>query len=320
MLECKGDKTKLDEDLSLLLKVLEMSANALDYDGAQFFGQVYGRLQSLFQCSAPELEKCSFMKNLYEECEKPRLASFIPMFPTLLQSPSDLVTLRESKTSFSDLANGEVYFDQITRLKTGNQYVVSLSTANEEVIVWNVHQPKPIRTLRGVPNPNELKIVDDTRVVILCGRELQIFNLDDGSFISKLKGMMNQKQPYYGLHDDNHIVSLSRNRMYVNLLNMSSGECVSTFKVGEDRFLNSLIVSENGKILVCGDETQKPFPLLVWDLNSRKLIYDLRIPHHEFLTNLSAITKEGHFVCCVCRVRVKLEFIGFLLMIIGITF
>jgi WD40 repeat protein len=70
---------------------------------------------------------------------------------------------------------------------------------------------------------------------------------------------------------------------------------------------------------VCGDETQKPFPLLVWNLQSRKLLYDLRIPHHDFITSLSAITYEGtvvvrhlvapnkHFVlsgsyvCCVCH-------------------
>ena len=78
--------------------------------------------------------------------------------------------------------------------------------------------------------------------------------------------------------------------------------------MGEDRFLNSLIVSDDGRICVCGDETQKPFPLLVWDLQSRKLMYDLRIPHHEFVTRLAAITSEGHYVCCGCReVRVLLE-------------
>lgn len=73
-------------------------------------------------------------------------------------------------------------------------------------------------------------------------------------------------------------------------------------QVGEDRFLNSLMVSENGKICVCGDETQKPSALLVWDLELRKLMYDLRIPHHEFITRHAAITKEGHYVSCVCRV------------------
>lgn len=74
-------------------------------------------------------------------------------------------------------------------------------------------------------------------------------------------------------------------------------------QVGEDRFLNSLTVSENGRTCVCGDDTQRASALLVWDLGMRKLLYDLRIPHHEFLTRMAAITSEGHYVACVCRVR-----------------
>jgi len=58
---------------------------------------------------------------------------------------------------------------------------------------------------------------------------------------------MNQKMPYFGLHDQNHLVCLSRNRMYVNLMNLESGDCVTTFKAGEDRFLNSLLVSGDGR-------------------------------------------------------------------------
>lgn len=58
---------------------------------------------------------------------------------------------------------------------------------------------------------------------------------------------MNQKMPFFGLHDTNHLVALSRNRMYVNLMNLESGDLVTTFKAGEDRFLNSLLVSGDGR-------------------------------------------------------------------------
>lgn len=100
-------------------------------------------------------------------------------------------------------------------------------------------------------------------------------------------------------------VSLSRNRMYVNLISLENGDCVTTFKVGEDRFLNSLLVSENGRLLVCGDESKRPCSLLVWDLQARKLIYDLKMNHHEFITRLSAITGDGTYVACVCKVIEK---------------
>lgn len=47
-----------------------------------------------------------------------------------------------------------------------------------------------------------------------------------GEFVVALKGVMNQKMPYYGLHDPRHLVALARNRMYVNLMNIETGELV----------------------------------------------------------------------------------------------
>lgn len=41
--------------------------------------------------------------------------------------------------------------------------------------------------------------------------------------IFSLLGVMNQKMPYFGLHDADHLVALSRNRMYVNLMNLTTG-------------------------------------------------------------------------------------------------
>ncbi len=193
------------------------------------------------------------------------------------------------------------------------------------------HQP-----LKVAPLAND-------RCVMLCGRELRVYDIKTGNELLKLKGiyhfmfneshllinvllgMMNQKLPLFGLHGDSHVVSalwfhfkvmirliihlrpthqvsLSRNRMYVNLISLESGDCVTTFKVGEDRFLNSLLVSENGRILVCGDESKRPCSLLVWDLQAKKLIYDLKMLHHEFTTRLSAITGDGTYVACVCKV------------------
>lgn len=75
------------------------------------------------------------------------------------------------------------------------------------------------------------------------------------------------------------------------------------FKVGEDRYLKSLAVSRNGKIMVCGDEVQKPFPLLVWNLNQRKLVYDLRQTNHEVIVSTQAISTSGRFFVSACQVR-----------------
>ena len=66
---------------------------------------------------------------------------------------------------------------------------------------------------------------------MLSGRELKIYNFDEGLFVMKLKQIMNQKMPYYGLHNQDHVVALSRDRMYVNMMNLQNGDCVATFKV-----------------------------------------------------------------------------------------
>lgn len=36
---------------------------------------------------------------------------------------------------------------------------------------------------------------------------------------------------FYGLHDKNYAVTLSRNRMYVNMINLETGNLETTFKV-----------------------------------------------------------------------------------------
>ncbi|CAO1400178.1 unnamed protein product [Diamesa hyperborea] len=191
--------------------------------------------------------------------------------------------------------------DFLINTNRDDNFVISLSTEREEICVWNVIKCSKVRTLKGVPQPSSICPVGEHGVAVLCKREIRVLDLNEGVFKVTLKGVMNQKMPFFGLHDPKHLVCLSRNRMYVNLMNLESGDCVTTFKAGEDRFLNSLLVSGDGRILVCGDETQKPFPLLVWHLTQRKLLYDLRIPHHDFITTLSAITHEGSYVCVVAK-------------------
>lgn len=193
-------------------------------------------------------------------------------------------------------------YDAIFTLESNKSHIILISSDRNELCVYNLRTGQNARTLRNINRPKNVKLIDSHRAVVLCDRELNVYNLDEARLVTKLKGVMNNKMPFYGLHDQHYAVTLSRNRMYVNMINLHNGNLETMFKVGEDRFLNSLLVSKNGAITVCGDETQKPFPLLVWNLTNRKLIYDLRMPGTEFLTSLSAISDDGHFVVCVCKV------------------
>lgn len=86
----------------------------------------------------------------------------------------------------------------------------------------------------GITHPTNLIPIDQYKCVVLCKRELRIYDLNLGKFVTKLKGVMNQKMPYYGLHNQNHLVALSRNRMYVNLMNIDSGKCIIICVIGPD--------------------------------------------------------------------------------------
>ncbi|KAG0719244.1 NACHT and WD repeat domain-containing protein 2 [Chionoecetes opilio] len=278
-------------ELVLLKEVLELAAYPLGYDGRQFYSQVYGRLATLMQ-DPKNQETYPIIQKLYDSAAHAPVPCLLPL-TVCLHEPFQDQNMK--------LGDGQVYFNALIRARHNPHYVITLSTERGEIAVWNIFTMTPVRTLTGITQPRKLKMIDDYRCLVLCGRELRIYNFDEGLFVMKLREVMNQKMPYFGLHDKDHVVALSRSRMYVNMMNLQNGDCVATFKVGEDRFLNSLMVSENGKICVCGDETQKPSALLVWDLELRKLMYDLRIPHHEFITRHAAITKEGHYVSCVCR-------------------
>lgn len=113
--------------------------------------------------------------------------------------------------------------------------------------IFPTHRCRKVRTLCGIPQPASLCPVGEYGAAVLCRREIRVIDLNKGAFRVTLKGVMNQKMPYYGLHDEQHLVCLSRNRMYVNLMNLESGDCITTFKAGEDRFLNSLLVSGDGR-------------------------------------------------------------------------
>lgn len=292
-----------DKQLELLENVVQLSSYALRSDGSQFFSQMYGRLKSPFSNSDISTEY-SAIKSIYETSCKPPLSCLLPI-GSCLKEPSMLHTTANCNgdlNSPSESPNSKGFpFTGLYTIKEDKAHAVSISGETNEIVVWNIYEQCAVRRFTGIDQPKDIKMVDGHRALVLCNRELKVYHLDQGTLLVKLKGVMNQKMAYYGLHNDNYAVALSRNRMYVNMTNLTTGDLETTFKVGEDRFLNSLLVSANGRICVCGDETQKPFPLLVWDLTSRKLVYDLRIPHHEFVTRLSAISDDGHYVVSVCR-------------------
>lgn len=287
-----------DPDLVTLQHLLELSSYALMCNGAQLFPHLQQRMRThstINKSSHPKIFK------LLESAVKYHILKFF-LSDGLLTQNSDAQQPQEPQDGAATTPSPAI--TGLFRMKGNPSHMISLSTTRKEIIVWDILSRKAVRTLKGIECPKDVRFIDEHKVVVLCNRELKIFNLDLGTFETKLKGIMNVSMPFFALHDKDHVVALARNRMNVNVINVESGNIVSTFKAGEDRFINSLLVSDNGLRCVCGDETQKPSPLLVWDLQNRKLIHDFRIQQHEFVTKMAAISTDGHYVVSVIRVSV----------------
>ena len=172
--------------------------------------------------------------NLSEYSAELRAASFTQLFHTT----SSLATTSSSTTTTVDNSSGDGGGggdSGSAAASLDDLYVIALSTESDELVVWSIYEDRAVRTLKGIPRPRDLHVVDcggegggsgsgcPLRAVVLCNRELMLYDLNGGALLTKLKGVMNQKMPYYGLHSEHYVVALSRNRMYVNMINLGTG-------------------------------------------------------------------------------------------------
>lgn len=226
-----------DKQLELLESLVQLSSYALHSDGSQFFSQMYGRLKNCFLNS----ENCTeypAVKSIYDTSCKPPLSCLLPI-GSCLKEPSLLnvtANCNGDMNSPPESPSSKGFpFTGLYTIKEDKAHVVSISDDSNEIVVWNIYEQCAVRRFTGINHPKDIKMVDCHRALVLCNRELKVYHLDQGKLIVKLKGVMNQKMAYYGLHNENYAVALSRNRMYVNMTNLSTGDLETTFKVGEDR-------------------------------------------------------------------------------------
>lgn len=117
------------------------------------------------------------------------------------------------------------------RIKHDPEHMLAMCQEEGNIFVINIFSFEVVRTITGLNQPKEAKMFDSFNAVILCNRELRNYNLDKGELVSKLKGVLNIKMPYYDIHTVDQVLALSRNRMCLNMLHRDTGDVVTTFKV-----------------------------------------------------------------------------------------
>ena len=183
----------------------------------------------------------SNIKALYDYVAK----RFMPFLLPISNSNNVLLQKTRDKKSYvtpnlyDSTHNPTPVFTYLCRIKADTNYIVSTSEHLGELCVWELSTQTVVRRMVGLKSPKAVRMIDNTSAVVLCGRKLKLYNIDQGVLISSLKGVLHINLSYFEIHDSNHVIVLSRDRMSVNMINNSSGDLVASFKLGENRFLKS---------------------------------------------------------------------------------
>jgi hypothetical protein len=315
---------QLNEEFILFEKCLFKILYALNNDINQIYVQLYQALilfdvyQHLnskyliineFFCKLKQYYEKNFMLyplNLHVNCDNRNIFTF-----------DELISYYDHK---------KCILSYVSFVKNLENYAVTLSKTKNEIKIWDIEGIAVVRAIKLNKPARDIRFIDSYKVVLLLDRNLYLFDLNKCELMKDLRTTLDSKMPFFDLRDQNNMVCLDRNRLSVTLMKLpwKTDEDLTQqqqqqqqeqdsqkkphrpnqkqFKAGEDRYMNSLTVSKNGKIMACGDQTQKPSPLIVWNLFEQKLIYDFRQPKHEFITTIQSISSNGKYLVCACRV------------------
>ena len=287
------DKGTSESDFSLLCEAIQSNQYSLSLAAnvtykAAFF-QFFDKKKSenvLKQNSHPF---CWKLLDQLSKCES------IPKESPKSEADSS-VAMRPNKIKLITWLNAEGSKDFILLLLE-NQTPSENPKGRLEVI--RLSDMKIVRRIDMTKIPVEVKNINLTSCVVNTERTLKWIDLNEGVQKVQLKSQLNIDYPCYGIQSSDLVVAMSRNKMYVNGVQLSTNTTVFNFKVGEDRFLNSLLVAPDGSYCACGDTVQKPMPLLIWDLKQQILIHDIRMNDHEFDMQLAMVS--NHYIAVVVK-------------------
>ena len=295
------------EDYQMFYDAVETSTYSLSLAASATCKSAFFRFfKSKVEEASMNSESHPFCWNIYEFLSQ---CGSVPEISTHFENESD--TMRPRKMKLITWLNAEGSEDFIVVLlqnSVAGNAGGEMSVPRGRIDVIRVADMQAMRKIDMDKIPVEIQFIDLTNCIVNSERTLRTIDLDDGTLKVQLNSQLNVEYPCYGIQGPDQVVFMSRNKMYVNGVMLSTNTPSFSFKVGEDRFLNSLIVSPDGSYCACGDTVQKPMPLLIWDLKQKVLIHDIRIPDHEFDMNLAMVS--NHYIAVVVK-HIEPELLNF---------
>ena len=211
---------------------------------------------------------------------------------------------------------------------------ITRSKTEGPICVWNLSSCLVIRTLNGT-RADELFVVDDTRAIIRSGAKLALVNLEKGQLIKKMRSEFTAKTDKLhrrasslfkrrdlairlaesprdvpltksrefsdcALVGSTHVLILSRDRLYLKLASLETGDPVAKLKAGQTAIIETVLVSDNGSVAVCACEKA---PMLVWDLRQRIRRHTLQFGTHFPQLSTAGISYDGRYLADVIKLH-----------------
>ena len=212
--------------------------------------------------------------------------------------------------------------------------VVTKSRSNGPICVWNVGSCSVVRTVNGV-NADDIFVVDETRVVVRKRAKLALIDLEEGKLIKKMRSDFPVKSDKISRHASSlykrrdlairlaesprveklhqtrskefsdcalvgtsHVLILSKDRLYMKLASLETGELVGRLKAGQKAIIQTVMVSGDGSVAVCSCEKH---PLIVWDLKQRteRLTLEMKGNYPQLTT--ADISYDGRFLVDILK-------------------
>ena len=160
---------------------------------------------------------------------------------------------------------GNTVADQITAISPSFDQRHVLATTivqlRSGIDVWDAVSGKRVRRLTGLTVfPNPIRMFTATRGVGFIYDQnvphYKVFNFVEGIIERNLEGKACKRMNAFGFIDNKRMMSFSRGRRFVKLWDVETGKVVKVVKFREKRRFEEMLISNNGKMVVCSQASQ----------------------------------------------------------------
>ena len=222
----------------------------------------------------------------------------------------------EDKPKDSSDSKAVASVDSITFLNSGNddRHVIATALVNNsnQVLIWDTWRGKTVRALQVAQElpPSTLRMCDAYRAVGYIHDQtflhFKVFDFKAGRIERCLKGRASKRTEAFGIVDEKRVIAFSRGRRNLKVWDIDKGTLVQQHKFGQQHRLEDMLISKNGKAVVCSQvsqivtHTEETLPLISLNTETGDHKF-LQVQKTQLLLWNASIADNGHYLVCLTK-------------------